>query len=371
MSGIDVSRVELVEALKFVGGVVERRNTIPIAAHVLVECDGSRLSLRATDFEMQALASVEAAGGKDAFTADAAKLLAAVGSLAAERVALAVADGRLVVTGGRARRTLATLPAPDFPKFEAAGEGARRIEMPASRLARTLASVRWAVSTEATRYYLNGICLRSADGGLDAVATDGHRLARLRVAEIDGVEELDVIVPTKAVDQLLRLLDASDAAVALTIDSDKIDLAVGERRLVARLIEGRFPDYVRVIPVGNADLLTVTAGEMGRAAGAVAAVIDAEGDKIKFKGLRLTLGEAVEIEGGDRGSAQAMEPVDAQFAGEAGAVGLNAQYLRDMMRAFDSEAVVEMAFAGPKAPVLVTSAAAPDLTAVLMPMNVA
>ncbi|MEO1460152.1 MAG: DNA polymerase III subunit beta, partial [Pseudomonadota bacterium] len=277
---VSIERTQLLKAMSRAQGVVERKNTIPILANVLVEAEGGEVSLRATDLDIEVIerlpAMVEVAG---ATTVNAQLLHDIVRKLpegAQVSLALDSQTARLTVTAGRAKFVLATLPREDFPMM-ATSEYQVSYAAPAPMLRRLFDKSKFAVSTEETRYYLNGVFLHVAEEEgercLRAVATDGHRLARIDAPLPSGAaESAGVIVPRKTVGELRKLLDDDEADVAVSVSETKIRFAVGALVLTSKVIDGAFPDYTRVIPTGNTKRLEVDASEFAHAVDRVATV---------------------------------------------------------------------------------------------------
>jgi len=257
---ISVERAVLLKAVGQAQSVVERRNTIPILANVLIEAEGDSVSFRATDLDIEvvdkASAMVERAG---ATTVSATTLHEIVRKLP-DGALVALTDdgasGRLTVEAGRSNFSLATLPKEDFPVM-ATSEYQSNFSAPAPMLRRLFDKSKFAISTEETRYYLNGVYMHisDSDGGkvLRCVATDGHRLARIDADLPDGALEMPgVIVPRKTVNELRKLLDDDETQIAVSVSETKVRFATPEITLTSKVIDGTFPDYTRVIPQGNA-----------------------------------------------------------------------------------------------------------------------
>ncbi|MFN4097756.1 MAG: DNA polymerase III subunit beta, partial [Sphingomonas sp.] len=255
-----IERATLLRGLSHVQSVVERRNTIPILSNVLIEAslDGS-LRLMATDLDLQIDETVPAAVDQaGAITVPAHTLFDIARKLPeGAQVELTAAEGKIKVNAGRAKFELGTLPRDDFPVI-AEGELPTVFELPAETLKQIIDKTRFAISTEETRYYLNGIFLHVADDSLKAAATDGHRLARVTVPRPEGAEAMpDVIVPRKCVAELRKLLDEVDGSVGVSLSGSKIRFDLGAAILTSKLIDGTFPDYSRVIPTGNDKILKI------------------------------------------------------------------------------------------------------------------
>ena len=263
-----IERANLLRSLSHVQSVVERRNTIPILSNLLIEAsaDGG-VKVTATDLDLQVVETMEAASVDDpgAITVSAHLLFDIARKLPdGSQVSLETADGRMDVKAGRSRFKLPTLPRDDFPTI-VEGDLPTAFELPARTLAELIDRTRFAISTEETRYYLNGIFFHVSDDDepvLKAAATDGHRLARFTLPRPDGAEGMpDVIVPRKAVAELRKLLEeALDGNVQIDLSASKIRFTLGGAGgvvLTSKLIDGTFPDYSRVIPTGNDKLLKV------------------------------------------------------------------------------------------------------------------
>ena len=270
---LSIERATLLKALSQAQSVVERRNTIPILANVLIEADGAQVSLRATDLDIEVVdrapAMVERAGST---TVSAVMLHEIVRKLPDGSLVSLTADaasGRLTIAAGRSTFSLATLPREDFPVM-ASSEYTTNFTAPAKVLRRLFDKAKFAISTEETRYYLNGVYMhvaKNADGPtLRCVATDGHRLAQIDAplpANAAGMP--GVIVPRKTVNELRKLLDDDDAEIAVSVSETKVRFATPAIQMTSKVIDGTFPDYTRVIPTGNTRRLEVDAAEFAKA----------------------------------------------------------------------------------------------------------
>ncbi len=277
---LTIERGDLLNALSHVQNIVERRNTIPILSNVLMTAEDGALTLTATDLDIEAIDSAEAKiDKKGAVTAPAGVLFDVIRKLpngADVELEFESETQRIAIRSGKASFELATLPASDFQTMTS-DEGANRFEVGAADLRRLIDKTRFAISTEETRYYLNGIYLHAADGDngrvLRSVATDGHRLALAEIPAPKGAENLDgVIVPRKAVGEVRRLIDTADDAVSIEVSDAKIVFKSGRAVLTSKLIDGTFPDYMRVIPQGNDKKLVINSKAFGEAVDRVATV---------------------------------------------------------------------------------------------------
>ena len=256
---VTIERSVLLKALGHVHRIVERRNTIPILANVLIEAADGKLALKSTDLDLEASEQVSADVAQNgATTVPAHVIYDIVRKLpdGAQASLETIGDtGQLVLRSGRSRFTLQALPASDFPDLTS-GEFSHRFALPAAELKRLIENTQFAISTEETRYYLNGIYLHTVDVGgtpmLRAVATDGHRLARVETQAPEGSVGIPgVIVPRKAVNEVQKLLEDLSQDVTIEISTAKARFQFGDVVLTTKLIDGTFPDYARVIPTGN------------------------------------------------------------------------------------------------------------------------
>ncbi|MEL6266461.1 MAG: DNA polymerase III subunit beta, partial [Pseudomonadota bacterium] len=270
---VSIERAALLKAMSRAQGVVERKNTIPILANVLIEAEAGRISLRATDLDIEVIehlsAQVETAGATTVSAQLLHDIVRKMPDGSEVTLALDPGSGQLQVSAGRSRFKLATLPREDFP-IMASSEYQVSYRAPAPMLRRLFDKSKFAVSTEETRYYLNGVYLHVADTGegkkLRAVATDGHRLARIDAELPEEAEAAPgVIVPRKTVGELRKLLDDDESVVEVSVSETKIRFAVDQLTLTSKVIDGSFPDYTRVIPTGNTRRLEVDADEFAHA----------------------------------------------------------------------------------------------------------
>ena len=366
-----IERATLLKSLGHVQSVVERRNTIPILSNVLIEATSEgTLRLMATDLDLQIVEVVPAAIEQPgAITVSAHTLFDIARKLPeGSQVQLSAADGKMLVVAGRARFNLQTLPKDDFPMI-AEGELPTSFELPAETLKQLIDKTRFAISTEETRYYLNGIFFHVQDEGtpvLKAAATDGHRLARVTIARPDGAEGMpDIIIPRKCIAELRKLLDEVDGSVGISLSSTKIRFGLGTAILTSKLIDGTFPDYNRVIPTGNDKLLRIDPTSFMQGVDRVATIASEktravkmalEKDKITLSVTSPENGTAAEEVSGDYGSA-------------GFEIGFNARYLLDILGQIDGD-MVEVHLADAAAPTLIRENDKAAALYVLMPMRV-
>lgn len=369
---IEIERDAFLAALRQVVDVVEARTTIPVLANLMLVAEAGRLSITGTNLDMEATVTVQAAGELDT-TVPKDKLLAAVQSLKPGRLTLAMAEGRPAVTlkQGRAVRTLSVLSTRDFPKRKEL-EGGTTFRLPAKALTRLLDSCSVAQSTEETRYYLMGVFLHLAEGQLRAAATDGHRFIRAETAAPDDLASMpDVIIPTKAVALLRKQLSKSDAEVTVTFTEGAFRVQHGAAQLIGKLVEGTFPDYTRVIPSPGRYTLAVDRDGLLEAVNGVAAVISAEGDKIKVRAIALeTANGSCTVSAQDTSGASASDELAGTFGGGDLRFGLNSTYAISVAGVFAEGASLDISLDSSSAALRITSDKDPDLLGVIMPMRV-
>jgi len=375
-----IERATLLRCLSHVQSVVERRNTIPILSNVLIEADsGGSVKVMATDLDLQVVENMTAASvdTEGSVTVSAHLLFDIARKLPdGSQVSLETADNRMAIKAGRSRFSLPTLPRDDFPTI-VEGDLPTSFELPAKVLAEMIDRTRFAISTEETRYYLNGIFLHVADDGgsssgpvLKAAATDGHRLARFTIDQPEGAEGMpDVIVPRKAVAELRKLLEeALDANVQIDLSASKIRFTMGGEGgviLTSKLIDGTFPDYSRVIPTGNDKLLKIDPRSFYEGVDRVATIATEKTRAVKM-GLEQDK-VVLSVTSPDNGTAT--EEVAAQYGSDGFEIGFNANYLKDILSQIDSDEV-ELHLADAGAPTLIRKDDKSPALYVLMPMRV-
>ncbi|MBY0331676.1 MAG: DNA polymerase III subunit beta [Acetobacteraceae bacterium] len=374
---ITVERAILLKALAHVQSVVERRNTIPILANVLIAAQDGVLRLTATDME---IALVEEVAGIEVerpgrTTAPAATLYEIVRKLpegAKVQLDHGGGDAPLALRAGRFHTSLSVLPVEDFPSMTE-GKLPHRFALGAGQLRDMVDRTRFAISTEETRYYLNGIYLHVADSDgarvLRAVATDGHRLARMQVEPVpEGASGMPgVIVPRKTVNEVRKLAEETQDEIAVRLSDTKIRFDIGTVQLTSKLIDGTFPEYERVIPRGNDKVLTVDKQQFAEAVGRVAAISSERSRPVKLSIDRnhLMLSAASPEQG------QAQEELDdgaVTYESSPLEIGFQARYLNDITDQITDK--VEFRFADGSAPTVVQDAGKPEALYVLMPMRV-
>ena len=365
-----IERATLLKGLGHVHSVVERRNTIPILSNVLIEAGEDGIRLMATDLDLQITETVEANVTESGSTTVPAHTFFDIVRKLHEgsQVELIAAEGRMQVNAGRARFTLATLPRDDFPVI-AEGELPTRFELPAGTLRQIIDKTRFAISTEETRYYLNGIYLHVSDEAqpvLKAAATDGHRLARVTVPRPEGAQGMPgVIIPRKCVGELRKLLDEVDGTVQISLSDSKIRFGLGNAVVTSKLIDGTFPDYSRVIPTANDKLLKLDPRAFEEGVDRVSTIASERTRAVKMALDR----DRVTLSVTSPENGTAAEEVPADYGNEGFEIGFNAKYLMDILNQIEGD-LVEVHLADAAAPTLLRENDKAPALYVLMPMRV-
>lgn len=343
---VSIDRSQLAHALATVNRAIESRNSIPILVNVLLAVEDGQLRLTGTDLDVEITTSLPVLDCQPGSLTVPGKMLADIAKRATGDITLALDGGRLNVASGRSRYKLDTLPAEDFPSFSA-GKFDTMLDLD---LAALVAPCVHCISTEETRYYLNGVYLHAVEGRLVAVATDGHRLMRNTGPE--GTMDYGVILPRKLVGLLPK------GAVTVELTQNKVRVTSGSTVITSKLIDGTFPDYVRVIPTGNSNVLTVDRQALMKAVERVAAVADDKSSAVKF-----SVGDVLRLMLADKAS----DEVSIEFEGEPLEIGFNARYVNDMLGALD-ETSVRFALGDAGSPAVIKGEG--EWTGVLMPLRV-
>ncbi len=370
---VTVERAALLKSLGHVHRVVERRNTIPILSNVLIRAEEASLRLKATDLDLEVTETLAAEVGQPGATTVPAHVLYDIirklpdGS----QVSLETTGdvGQVLIRAGRSRFTLQALPETDFPDL-AAGEMSHRFAVASGELKRLIEKTQFAISTEETRYYLNGIYLHAIESSgvpvLRAVATDGHRLARVETPAPAGAAGMPgVIIPRKAVAEIIKLVDDAGEEVEIELSPTKIRLTLGQVVLTSKLIDGTFPDYQRVIPAGNDKQLVVEKGDFAAAVDRVSTISSERGRAVK-----LSLGDGrltLSVTNPDSGSA--VEELEVDYDAASLDIGFNARYLLDIAQQLDGDTAL-FKLADPGSPTLIQDREGASALYVLMPMRV-
>ena len=367
-----LSRDALLKSLSHVQSVVERRNTIPILANVLIRVSGGEVSFTATDMEIEINETVEAQVSKGgAITAPAHTLYEIVRKLpdGAQVELNAEASNQLTLSSGRSKFKLGCLPVEDYPKMPE-GDLKHTFRLSATDLRALIDRSRFAISTEETRYYLNGIYLHTTKTKnvevLRAVATDGHRLARVEMPAPDGASGIPgIILPRKTVGEVRKLIDESAEDIEIALSESKVRFTFGGVVIASKLIDGTFPDYERVIPSGNDKVLEVDTRAFAAAVDRVATI-----SSEKSRGVKISLAPGhVVISANSPEAGSATEELEVRYDGALLDFGFNARYLLDILQQVEGDGA-RFNLADTAAPAIIQDVSDASALYVLMPMRV-
>lgn len=362
-----ISREALLKPLQLVAGVVERRQTLPVLSNVLLVVEGQQLSLTGTDLEVELVGRValEDAAEPGEITVPARKLMDICKSLPADAlIDVRLDEQKALIKSGRSRFTLSTLPASDFPTVEE-GPGSLSFSVEQGKLRRLIERSGFAMAQQDVRYYLNGMLIEVSNGLLRAVATDGHRLAMCSMqAGIEQADRHQVIVPRKGILELARLLTDQDAQVNVVLGQHHIRATTGEFTFTSKLVDGKFPDYERVLPRGG-DKLVIGDRQTLREAFSRTAILSNE----KYRGIRLQLESGLlKIQANNPEQEEAEEEVVVDYSGAALEIGFNVSYLLDVLGVMTADQV-RMTLSDSNSSALVQEADNDDSAYVVMPMR--
>ena len=365
---IKSQRDTLLAPLQSVSGIVERRHTLPILSNVLLEKKGDRLTLLATDIEIQITTVTEGAGGDGdgAVTVGARKLQDILRSLPeSTEVSLVLEDKRLQVRAGKSRFSLQTLPSDDFPRMTISDGETRQFSISQKAFRQLLGKTQYSMAAQDVRYYLNGLLLLVEGKELRAVATDGHRLAFASV-EIDAeLPRQEMIIPRKTVLELNRLLVDSDDPLHITLAQNQVRFTFGSIVLVSKLIDGKFPDYERVVPATLKNHVTIGRLTLMQAMNR-AAILTNE----KFRGVRVVLGDnSMKLMAANAEQEEAQEEIEVAYSGDAIDVGFNVGYLLDVLNNVHAEEI-QWSFNDANSSALITVPGNERFKYVVMPMRI-
>jgi DNA polymerase-3 subunit beta len=367
MDTIKINRETLLEPLFAVSGIIERRHTLPILSNVLLERKGTDITIVATDIEIQisARANCENPGEDKSITVGARKLLDILRALPEQsEVTLALQEKKLQVKAAKSRFNLQTLPAEDFPKLSLAEGASTKMTLPQKVLKHLFLSVQYAMAQQDIRYYLNGLLLVTGGDKITVVATDGHRLALASAAHtIAGVQE--VILPRKTILELSKLMSDSDDQVEVELSPTQARFSFGGIVLISKLVDGKFPDYARVIPTTHNKKLLLNRIVLLQALQR-AAILTNE----KFKGVRWVLVDgSLKIICSNNEQEEAQEELDVTYTGDALDIGFNVNYLQDVLNNLDC-GEVECALGDANSSALITVPGNDNFKYVVMPMRI-
>ena len=367
MQLVKAARDALLKPLQVVSGIVERRQTLPILANILVSKDGERVSFTATDLEIQIQTTAEIGAGKDAgaITVAARKLVDILRALPESDVALTLTGKKLAIQSGKSRFNLQTLAAEEYPTV-AQAEFSADFALPAATLKYLLSMVHFSMAAQDIRYYLNGMLLVVEGSTVRAVATDGHRLAMCEVSKDGGATgKIEAIIPRKTILELMRLLPDSEDPVRVQMAANQVKLSFGPIELISKLVEGKFPDYQRVIPANNTKTFAIGREDLMHALQR-AAILTTD----KFKGVRMVLASgSLKITSTNADQEEAQEELEIDYAGEGLDIGFNVTYLLDVLGNLKSEQI-RFALGDTLGSALITMIDSEKFKYVVMPMRI-
>ncbi len=361
-------RDNILMPLQSVCGIVEKRHTLPILSNVLIEKSGDQLTLLATDIEIQIKTHTAGAGGteKSAVTVGARKLQDILRSLPdSAEVSLELSDKRMQVRAGKSRFNLQTLPAEDYPRMAQADSEQARLQLTQKQFKRLISLVQYAMAQQDIRYYLNGLLLVVMGNEIRVVATDGHRLAYASEQLPESLPRTEVILPRKTVIELSRLLADNDEALDIQLSPNQAIFRFGDIELVSKLIDGKFPDYERVIPQNHNKVITIPRTTLLQSLHR-AAILTNE----KFRGVRVVLAPgSLKIISSNADQEEAQEELEINYDAEALDIGFNVTYLLDVLNNVSNEAV-EIRLADANSSALITLPGNDYFKYVVMPMRI-
>lgn len=364
---INISRDTLLKPLSAVNSIVERRHTLPILSNLLFEGSNGVVSLTATDLEMQISMTVEADVSESfSTTVSAKKLLDICRSLPeTSTIKLTNQESKLQVGAGRSKFNLQTLPANDYPIMSRTPNTQLTLHMAQKDLRKLLKQVEFSMAQQDVRYYLNGLLLEINGERLHVVGTDGHRLSYICADLGQSFEKQEIILPRKTVTELIKLLDDSEDEVVIEISASQANFKFSNVRLISKVIDGKFPDYNRVIPIGHQNRFSVNRMEILQAMQR-ASILSNE----KYRGIRMVLGSnSLRLVSSNSEQEEAQEDLEVIYSGDPLDVGFNVTYLIDVLNNVQSE-TAEFSFADANSSCLVTIPDEPNYRYVVMPMRI-
>jgi DNA polymerase III subunit beta len=366
MQLVKAPRDALLRPLQVVSGIVERRQTLPILANILLRREGDRLTFTATDLEIQIQTSAEFGAGKEsgATTVSARKLVDILRALPDVEVTLAYANRKLSIQAGHSKFQLQTLPAEEYPTVTQTPASVD-FTIPASSLKYLLSMVHYAMAAQDIRYYLNGMLLVIEGRRVRGVATDGHRLALCEFERDDTAGSIEVIVPRKTVQELARLLPDGEDPVRIQVASNQVRFGFGSIEFVSKLVEGKFPDYMKVIPAQNTKDFLIDRAELMQSLSR-AAILTTD----KFKGVRWVLAPgSLKVSSTNTDQEEALEEIEIGYQGESLDIGFNVTYLLDVLGNLKSDQV-RVSLGDALGSALITLPESEKFKYVVMPMRI-
>ncbi|SEO62514.1 DNA polymerase-3 subunit beta [Duganella sp. CF517] len=368
MQLVKTTRDTLLRPLQIVSGIVERRHTMPILANILIRKDGENVSFLSTDTEVQITTNAAIGSGAEVAgtTVAARKLLDILRALPESGdVTMTLLNKRLTVQTGKSRFALQTLAAEEFPTVQQADSYSASVTLPQKTLKHLFNMVHFSMAQQDIRYYLNGLLLVLDGNNVIAVATDGHRLAFCQVETEQTFERQEVIIPRKTIIELQRLLEENDETVQLDIAANQVKLTFADIELISKLVEGKFPDYTRVIPKGYKNEFTIGRDELLRSLQR-AAIMTSD----KFKGVRciITPG-SMKISSTNADQEEAVEELEIDYGGDSVDIGFNVTYLLDVLNNLKCDQI-NVALGDSNSSALISIPDNTDFKYVVMPMRI-
>ncbi len=365
---IETTRNNIVKPIQTVSGVVERKQPLPILANILITKKGPNVSFTGTDLDIQIRTEVQIGGDDEDFstTVSARKINDILSTIQDEdKVIIGERDNHITLTSGKSKFELQTLPASDFPAMNQA-DFVHAFSMPCQKFRYILSMVYFAAAQNNIRFFLNGVLISAVGNVIKGVATDGHRLALCQVEQDAPVaQQLDAIIPRKTVKELMRLIPDSEDMLSVDIASNQIKITFNDVEIVSKLIEGRFPDYERVIPSTNDKVFHVNREDLLRALQRVA-ILTTD----KFKGVRWSLSEnKLNIAASNAEMEEAEDEIDIEYTGGQLDIGFNVSYLLDVLNILKNNDV-RFALGGPLSSALITMPDSDNFKFVVMPMSI-
>lgn len=360
-------RDQLLEPLQAVSGIVEKRHTLPILSNVLLETDKGILTLLATDIEIQ-ITSQTKTGSEEhtAITVGARKLQDILRSLPeSSEVSLTLIDKRLQLKAGKGKFNLQTLPAEDFPRMTITDDQPTKLVVTQKQLKKLFALVQYAMAQQDIRYYLNGLLLITKGNELRVVATDGHRLAYASGVLNESLPSMEVILPRKTVLELSKQLNDSEELVEIILTPNQARFKFNSIEFISKLIDGKFPDYERVIPKNHNKIIRISRNQLIQLLQRVAILTNE-----KFRGVRLLLNEnSLKIISNNTEQEEAQEEIEIEYLGEPLDVGFNVTYLLDILSNVSDE-IIELHLADANSSALFILPSNENFKYVVMPMRI-
>jgi DNA polymerase III subunit beta len=365
---IKINRDTLLKPLTSVSGIVERRHTLPILSNLLLEANEEKIVLTATDLEMQISLSINTmVGGELSTTISAKKLLDICRALPENTdISMVTTDSRITVKAGKSKFNLQTLPAADYPVMtKASGNAIAVVTIAQNTLKQLFKQVEFAMAQQDIRYYLNGLLFEVNENRLNIVGTDGHRLSYTSTELSQSYEKQELILPRKTVLELIKLLEENDEEVTIEITTGQVNFSFGNIRLISKVIDGKFPDYTRVIPTGHQNHFSINRQSILLAMQR-ASILSNE----KYRGIRLVLSQNnLRLISTNTEQEEAEEELEINYSGDAIDIGFNVTYMIDVLNNVNTEDIV-FSFADANSSCLITVPNDDNYKYVVMPMRI-